>query len=76
VTLILLFRQVFTNLFSLPYLTNRVAELSKVLAKADPHIPNHADDLIHQMQSRYRTLRRDPFIQPPPPVTNNAAVKP
>jgi hypothetical protein len=69
-------RQVFTNLFSLPSLTNRVAELSTVLAKADPHISSRADDLVYQMQSRHRTLRRDPFIQPPPPVTNNAAVKP
>ncbi len=68
-------RQLFTNIFQLPYLTNRVAEVGKVLIQAEPDMTNHVDNFSYQLQSRYRVLRRDPIIKPYVSPTNTVPVK-
>jgi spore coat protein H len=60
-------RQVFTNVFKLDRITNTIARLTEVLKKADPDIVNSASDLNYRVERRYRNLRRDQFLNPPPP---------
>ncbi len=65
-------RQVFTNVFKLERITNLIAQATEVLATADPGIVSRAADLTDRVQRRYRNLRRDPLLKPPPPVATNA----
>jgi len=70
-------RQIFGNVFSLERMTNTIARLTEVLKKADPDIVNSASDLSYRVERRFRNLRRDQFLNPPPPkvdkATTNAA---
>jgi spore coat protein H len=61
-------RQIFTNVFKLEQMTNTIAQLTEVLKKADPHIVDSANDLSYQVERRFRSLRRDQFLNPPRPA--------
>jgi hypothetical protein len=68
-------RQVFTNVFKLERMTNTIARLTEVLKEADPDIVNSASDLSYQVERRFRNLRRDQFLNPPPPAVEKATAK-
>ena len=60
-------REVFTNVFRLERITNLIARATAVLATVEPDITNRADSLTYQVESRFRVLRRDSLLKPPPP---------
>lgn len=59
-------REVFTNVFRLERITNLIARATAVLATVEPDITNRADSLTYQVESRFRVLRRDSLLKPPP----------
>lgn len=60
-------REVFTNVFRLERITNLIARATAVLSAVEPDITNRADTLTYQVESRFRVLRRDSLLKPPPP---------
>lgn len=62
-------RQVYTNIFRFDRMTNLIARATAVLRPVEPDIDRRADDLVYQIQSRLRVLRRDALLKPPAPVT-------
>lgn len=66
-------RQVFTNVFKLERMTNTIARLTEVLKEADPDVVNSASDLSYRVERRFRNLRRDQFLHPPPRTAEKAS---
>jgi spore coat protein CotH len=59
-------RQVFTNVFKLEQMTNTIARLTGILQQADTNVVSSASDLSWRIQRRFRELRHDELLKPPP----------
>lgn len=66
-------RQVYTNIFRFERMTNLITHAAAALRPVEPDIDRRADDLIYQIQSRLRVLRRDPLLKPPAPIVPPSA---
>ncbi len=60
-------RELFTNVFQLDRITNSIARACAVLQPVQPDIRQRAQDLEDQVYNRFRVLRRDAILKPPPP---------
>ena len=69
-------RQLFTNLVTFNRVSNLVERAAVALAPVQPDMAMRAASFTDQFTWRLRALRRDPLLQPPPPVTQTAGAKP